>query len=118
MDDFQANLGMIRNVDPTLTVLDLTSKNIQDEGVATLVEALTALVENTNLKNIKLGDNNIQDAGTKDLAVLLKSNKSITKLDLSANEIGLSGAQALANALEKNKSLTELDLWKSEIGPF
>jgi Ran GTPase-activating protein (RanGAP) involved in mRNA processing and transport len=67
-------------VNSSLTMIDLSSNNIEDEGVAALAESLK---ENSTLEHLRLWDNKkIGVAGFKALSEMLEINKRITNVDL------------------------------------
>ena len=65
--------------------------------------------KNVNLKEIRLGDNLLGDAGVNALVPSLRSNKTLTLLDISFNKIGSNGAIALGNILAANEGLETLN---------
>ncbi|MBP9694279.1 MAG: hypothetical protein KBE16_06205 [Alphaproteobacteria bacterium] len=97
----------------TLTSLNLSSRNIGDEGARALAESLKV---NGRLTSLVLYNNQIGDAGARALADALKENRTLTSLDLSRNNIGDEGARALADALKENRVLTGLDIMGNYIG--
>lgn len=67
-------------VNSSLTLLDLSSNNIEDSGVTALAEALK---ENSTLEHLRLWDNKkIGVDGFKALSEMLEANKKITNIDL------------------------------------
>eukprot|EP00565_Helicotheca_tamesis_P003033 CAMPEP_0185740912 /NCGR_PEP_ID=MMETSP1171-20130828/38675_1 /TAXON_ID=374046 /ORGANISM="Helicotheca tamensis, Strain CCMP826" /LENGTH=251 /DNA_ID=CAMNT_0028412843 /DNA_START=255 /DNA_END=1010 /DNA_ORIENTATION=+ len=91
----------------SLTDIDLTRKQIGDNGAKALGEALK---NNNSLTKIDLSYNNICVDGAKALGEALKNNNSLTKIYLSGNNIGVNGAKALVEALKNNNFLTRIDL--------
>ena len=71
--------------------------------------------DDKSLKVLYLHNNNISDAGAKELAQALKVNNSLTVLDLYNNNISDVGAKEIAQALKVNNSLTVLDLYNNNI---
>jgi len=70
----------------------------------------------TNLKELKLDDNNIGTTGCKALAKLLKKKRfPLKKLSLRQNSIDDECIFILTKALQKNKTLTTLDLYNNNI---
>ncbi len=98
-------LQRLRSNDPTLTALDLSSRELTDADV---IELCNALEKNTSLDTLDLDHNQIGDAGAQALA----GSKTLTMLGLGHNQIGDAGAQALA----ENKTPTVLDLGHNQIG--
>jgi len=80
-----------------------------------LDDAIRQLRDNS-ITSLSLYNNNIRDAGARDLAEVLKLNASLTSLDLVYNQIGDDGARDIAEALKLNASLTYLDLHNNNIG--
>ncbi|XP_066025377.1 NLR family CARD domain-containing protein 3-like isoform X3 [Pocillopora verrucosa] len=97
----------------SLTTLDLSYNEIDDDGAAALGECLKY---NKSLTTLHLSDNEIGNDGAAALGECLKSNKSLTTLDLSFNKIGDNGAAALVECLKDNKSLTTLYFSDNKIG--
>lgn len=75
------------------------------------------LDSNLPLKAIRLGFNNLGDAGVAPIACVLGVNKTLTHLDLSFNDIGERGIGYLANSLHHNSTLKALNLRKNSFGP-
>jgi len=75
-----------------------------------------ALKENTNLKTLELGWNQLFKEGCKELANALKVNKSLTRLMIGFNAVGNEGCEALATVLKHdNTTLTDLNLAFNDI---
>jgi len=79
-------------------------------GLRSLAHALPAA---SNLKELHLGSNSINDEGLKALAVGLKNHNTLEGLDLSSNAISSEGLQALTAA--KTTSLRWLNLESNAI---
>src|SRR3989338_8717385 len=79
-------LSRLSSNDPTLTILDLSSKNIGPSGAS---EMATALQHNSSLTTLYLWNNSIGDSGTSGLATALQHNSTLTTLNLSWNKIGV-----------------------------
>ena len=90
--------------------------HVNQIGDAGAKDLATALQTNRSLTTLDLHVNQIGDAGAKDLATALQTNTSLTTLDLHGNQIGVEGAKALAEALHTNTSLTTLGLRHNIIG--
>jgi len=84
--------------------VDLKCKMIR----ACHAEALCEAVNKYDVKELNLGSNQLDDAGTEAIAAMLRTNGSLTHLDLRSNN-GIH-EPALAEALRSNTSLTYLDL--------
>jgi hypothetical protein len=99
----------------TLKGLSLRKNAIRGLGACFLAEAL---MENTCLRSLELGNNNISEApladgsagGATRIAVALQENTTLRWLDLTHNDIGDKGANELASALEHNHTLHKLVL--------
>jgi Leucine-rich repeat (LRR) protein len=97
-------LERIKKNDPTLTTLDLSFQEIDDDDIELLCDAMA---NNTKLTTLDLLYNSIGPDGAKALA----RNTTLTSLDVSGNGIGPDGAEALAN----NTTLTTLNLTDNAI---
>ena len=82
-----------------LTSLNLTLKNIDDDGAKALAKLLET---NTMLQMLNLSYNNVGADGAKALAKVLETNRMLQTLNLNSNQIEDNGAKALAKALETN----------------
>eukprot|EP00897_Mesotaenium_endlicherianum_P008917 jgi/Mesen1/8053/ME000043S07437 len=93
--------------------VDMSGRNLGDEGFKYLTEALSF---NNTLVVVDFSSNGIGAegvqalSGAKALAELLKKNETLTSLELSNNVIDYSGCAALAEALQVNKTLRSLHL--------
>ena len=93
----------------SLRVLSLRENLITDLGIKAIAEMLE--INTTNLKELRLGWNNILGIGGKMIAEALRSNTFLRVLDLSWNSIGSNGlsqtdiGNTWGNALAENKSL-------------
>jgi hypothetical protein len=82
---------LLQGADSTLTGLNLAGNQIDDEGVAILIDALQ---NNTSLQELELSKNQIHDEGVAILVDALQSNTSLKELDISENEgISVEGAK-------------------------
>ena len=89
-----------------LAVLDLERRNMADDQLAKVWEALRG---NTSVTELRAKYNNLAASGAA-LAAVLEGNKTITSADLSRNEMGEETMVAVAKMLEKNTGLTHLDV--------
>jgi Ran GTPase-activating protein (RanGAP) involved in mRNA processing and transport len=78
--------------------IDLSQRGLQPSD-AKLVKM--ALLQNANLTVLKLGYNNLGDAGVETLAAGIASHKSLNLLDLGFNNIGDDGMRALAKGMQE-----------------
>ncbi len=82
----------------SLHKIDLSQRSLQPSD-AKLVKM--ALAQNANLTVLKLGYNNLGDAGVTTLASGIVAHKSLNLLDLGFNNIGDQGIMALAHSLQE-----------------
>ena len=86
----------------------LRENNISSQGAFYISEYLN---NNTNIRQLFLGSNNIRDKGLKSLLnVLSTNNKNITTLDLSKNDFQLNEFNILIDYLKTNPILNSLDI--------
>ena len=90
---------LIRGLESTqaLQALYLANNKFDYDGVRTLANALSN--EESSVKRLYLGGNNITDAGVKYLADRLKTNGNLTSLLLNTNNITNQGVQVLCKTL-------------------
>ena len=81
----------------SLHKIDLSQRNLQPSD-ARLVKM--ALAQNANLTVLKLGYNNLGDAGVITLAAGIVAHKSLNLLDLGFNNIGDEGIIALVHSMQ------------------
>eukprot|EP00049_Salpingoeca_infusionum_P012652 m.232884 g.232884 ORF g.232884 m.232884 type:complete len:415 (-) comp15239_c0_seq1:237-1481(-) len=93
---------------------DFHDKHLSDSDAKLIGDALLI---NTTVTSIFMGDNNIHARGAKALARGLKHNETLTGyLFMFKNSIGDHGAMAFADALQTNGYLRELNLQSNGIG--
>lgn len=80
-----------------LRELDLGFNSISDNGVSTLVEALSD--QNCRLKTIRLQGCGLTSDACQYMATALTQSQKLQELDLSMNEIGDDGMRHLADGL-------------------
>ncbi|XDV28576.1 hypothetical protein PO909_031832 [Leuciscus waleckii] len=86
----------------------LSKCDLTEESCSALASVLSS---DSNLKDLELSNNNLQDSGVKLLSDGLKENCKLERLRLSDCSITEEGYKALASALRSNPShLIELDL--------
>ena len=66
-----------------------------------------ALLQNANLTELKLGYNNLRDAGLATLAAGIATHHALNLLDLGFNNIGDEGAKALARGLREAAAMKQ-----------
>ena len=93
--------------DDDLQEVMLSGKNIGDDGLTWLADALSS---NSCVESLHLSKNDIGPEGVEALADCLYQNLHLEQIDLSKNRIGNQGAVALARCLQRNHSVTSLDL--------
>ncbi|CAF4009615.1 unnamed protein product, partial [Adineta steineri] len=93
----------IRN-DKTITKMDLRRKNIDDNDIKFVSEALH---NNETITDLDLSQNKIGNTGAQHLAEALQNNKSSSMLTNhyggQRNRTGVEGAKYFADALKTNK---------------
>lgn len=95
----------------SLSWLDLSNNNIEDNGVKLLSQSL---VVNNSIKVILLNKNRITSMGMYYLTESLKFNSSITKIHISYNNICDEGLSYLQSMLQVNSTITHISI-KSNI---
>ncbi|XP_030625949.1 NLR family CARD domain-containing protein 3 [Chanos chanos] len=133
----------LQSVNSSLTHLDLNYNNIRDSGAKSLCNGLmspncklqslrlsmcgltevhcvdlASVLKFSNLRELELKDNDLQDSGVKQLSLGLRDPVcKLEKLGLSGCLISEEGCASLASALRSNPShLRELDLTYSHLG--
>ena len=97
----------------------LTSLGLRDNAVGpTGMRGLSSTLKHEScvLSDIQLKGNNIQAAGSVELASALEVNVSLKVLELQSNQIGPSGCSALCQALRLNHSVHALNFNDNELG--
>jgi Ran GTPase-activating protein (RanGAP) involved in mRNA processing and transport len=79
-------------------------------GVKGALAISAAVVVNSQIRSLNLGDNWLKDDGTHALAQVLSTNSALTSINLSDNRIGLPGIISLCQHLQDNSTLAELSL--------
>ncbi|KAJ1368689.1 hypothetical protein KIN20_029941 [Parelaphostrongylus tenuis] len=102
---------------PALVCLHLENVNLYGRNLYSLV---CALKFNTILRELYLGENNLQSADGAHLYQLITNNFALQMLDLRNNQLADSGITKICEALRhpeviKNSSLTALVLWNNKI---
>ena len=111
---FESLLERLRDDDFRVTGIDMTGREIGDEGAIRLAGSL---VDNTQVRQLWLRSCQIGDKGAKALASCLEQNMAITELYLAKNAIGDEGVTAIADALGlSNLTLVTMELDDNRVG--
>jgi len=94
-------------VNTNIQHLYLEGNNIGDAGCIALVDFLLKK-DNSQIKELFLGSNQIDSSGAKSLASSLWGNKNISKIYLEGNNIGINGAKEFCSVLEELNGKTGL----------
>lgn len=102
---------------PVLTCLHLENTKMNSKNLHVL---MCALKFNVGLKELYLGDNDMQDTDGTSIYQLIVSNTGIQLLDLRNNCLGDNGMSHICDALKNNEtliksSLTALVLWNNQV---
>ncbi|UJR18118.1 hypothetical protein I4U23_005018 [Adineta vaga] len=108
-----------------ITVLNLRKKNIKDNDVIILSEALqndktlTELYLSSNyitstVKILELKNNHIDDDEIKHIVGILQDNSTVVALNLRQKDIHDDGVQSLAHLLQNNYVLNTMNLSKNQ----
>jgi NLR family CARD domain-containing protein 3 len=101
MSRFQSLCQLVKQDDPSLTILMLNGAGIGNTGATLLADAIS---RNTHLVVLFLDHNEISASGATALAPALARHPTLEFVYLSYNHIGDSGASAIANSLTTNHS--------------
>ena len=97
----------------TLQHLDISYCAVGSNGAYHIADALC---DNSSLRDLMLGGNEIEDQGASAVAEMLTRNHSLDNLNLQECSITPIGARHLARALIVNSALETFDLMENEIG--
>lgn len=97
-----------------LLSLNLSSNELSNLGTTALARGLQH--RGCQLQKLDLNSNEVDTAGAKAVAFMLRTNKTLEDLNLSFNSIGDKGVTAIASALEFNSTLGRLSLRRNGIG--
>ena len=101
----------------SLTQLDLSRKNIQDNDG---VDIAKILFTNKVLRTLQLEGNNLGPKSAKEFGLALRMNNTLRLLDLESNQLtqdgeDLSGITHFIGALTQNKTLISLNLANNKL---
>ena len=115
VDGFRSLSALFQSTHSHMTILQLSSMNIGDEGIRTIAAGLASL---HSLETLRLSDNSIGDDGARAIATGIASLSSLAYLNLSGNaSISAVGLRSLSALLQSdNCSLTRLHLWEIGFG--
>jgi Ran GTPase-activating protein (RanGAP) involved in mRNA processing and transport len=91
-------IGEALRLNTSLTKVDLSYNNIEDDGCSFIAEGIKA---SGMLVELALSGNLIGDNGATSVAKLLLRNGTLTKLELARNSIGDKGAAAIGEAIKQ-----------------
>jgi len=101
-------------VTASLTSLGLGGNKLQDEGIASICDALQSN-QQTKLVSVNFSANEITTVGAKSVAALLAVVASLTAIDVSWNKIDQLSARALLEAL-KDKDMQSIGMAGCNLG--
>ncbi|KXS11769.1 hypothetical protein M427DRAFT_419401 [Gonapodya prolifera JEL478] len=87
--------------------LDLTGMVLHASNRSKISDAL---LENTDVVTVRLGDLDLGVAGARDITAALRGCVNLVKLDLQGNRLGPEGRLELANVLDDLKSLLSINI--------
>jgi Ran GTPase-activating protein (RanGAP) involved in mRNA processing and transport/Flp pilus assembly protein TadD len=98
-------IRQLANNNPDLTAINLALKDIQDEGVKSLTQALKS---NQTVDILDLKANNLTNVGAQYLIDLLRVNQTITEIKIDKNEIEEELKNKIISLTLRNKILKEI----------
>ncbi|KAL0480806.1 hypothetical protein AKO1_006945 [Acrasis kona] len=101
--------------DSSIVSLELFGNKIGDESCKAISDTLSN-GNGSQLRRLKLGDNNIGAHGADILSQGLLRNHTLTQLHLGGNNIGARGLECIAKSLFENVTLTSLGLRDNQVG--
>lgn len=101
----------------TLTVLDLVNCGLLDDGLTTVLDALSGPHANTTLRHLYIGTNGITAASAPRIAAFLADDCKLESLFLSCNRLGDDGVAEVARGLAANHNIRRASLASNRIGP-
>ncbi|MFO0575547.1 MAG: DUF924 family protein [Polyangia bacterium] len=110
-------LAELLRTNRTIEVLDLVNCGLLDDGLLTLLGALSGPGRNRTLKHLYVGTNGITERSAPLLADFLAGDCQLESLYLSCNRLGDKGVSAIARGLSANRTLQRLSLASNRIGP-
>ncbi|NXG40673.1 LMOD3 protein, partial [Psilopogon haemacephalus] len=104
--NLEENLEKVRKNNPDVKELNLN--NIENIPKEMLIDFVTAMKKNKNIKTFSLANVGADDNVAFVLANMLRENRSITTLNIDSNCISGKGIIAIMRCLQYNETLTEL----------
>ena len=101
----------------TLQVLDLVNCGLLDDGLATVLDALSGPHANTTLRHLYVGTNGITAASAPRIAAFLAGDCKLESLFLSCNRLGDDGLAEVARGLAANTTIRRVSFASNRIGP-
>jgi len=113
-----ASLEQLLRNNCTITLLDLSSNGLQDQGIAMIGRGIAGtLVFNTSLRSLKVRDNSITVDGALSLAGALKMETvGLAALDISLNPLGSEGASHIVDVVFLGGPMVTLVMSDCQIG--
>ncbi|QDQ26826.1 hypothetical protein FNU76_10865 [Chitinimonas arctica] len=107
LPEWSHTLRRLQANDATLTVLNLSGRELDNERIDDLARSLRG---NSSLRSLDLSHNRIGPEGARALSDMLVRNTSLVSLGLSHNPIGDTGVVCLSEALTRNRRLLHIIL--------
>lgn len=108
----------IQNLSYVLQNSDLVELSLCKNNIdqKSIANLVLALKSNYRLKALRLGCNQLGDEGAASLSELLEINVHLIALSINDNNIGVEGAKSLTDALMKNTHLKTLNISNNPLG--
>ena len=110
-------IARLLRANATLEVLDLVNCGLLDEGLATVLGALTGPGANKTLKHLYLGTNGITERSAPRIAEYLAGDCALESFFLSCNRLGDEGVEHIARGLAANRTIQRVSLASNAVGP-
>ena len=114
MEVVRANVDIFRNI-RTMTHLDLSCKDLRDEGV----RAVCSAVPESKLASLVLSNNGCGPDVAISIAAMVEFTDSLTNLDLMGTKLNDEGVDVIFKAMCRNEkgSMASLNLCDTNMGP-